>query len=127
MELTDNRPGYYAIIPAEVRYDERLSASTKLLYGEITALAGKEGYCYASNQYFARQYGVSQEHISRMLSRLEQAGHIRRTVERDGRQQVVGRRLYLTRPSPQKNQEPPYKKIKENNTSKNNNRKEEWL
>lgn len=125
--MADNRPGYYAIIPAEVRYDERLSASTKLLYGEITALAGKEGYCYASNQYFARQYGVSLEHISRMLSRLEQAGHIRRTVERDGRQQVVSRKLYLTRPSPQKDQEGPCRKIKENNTRKNNNRKEEWL
>lgn len=30
---------YYAIIPATIRYNEKLKSSEKLLYGEITALA----------------------------------------------------------------------------------------
>lgn len=37
---------YYAIIPATVRYDNRLKPTEKLIYGEITALANKKGYLY---------------------------------------------------------------------------------
>ena len=43
------KPNYYAIIPAEIRYDKKLTPNSKLLYGEITALANKEGYCWAGN------------------------------------------------------------------------------
>ena len=77
-ERTEN-PSYYAIIPAEVRYDQRLSANEKLLYGELTALMSKEGYCWASNHYFATLYGVSVQSVSTWISHLAAAGHI--TVE----------------------------------------------
>ena len=42
-------PSYYAVIPASVRYDERLKANEKLLYGELTALSQKDGFAFASN------------------------------------------------------------------------------
>ena len=47
------QPNYYAIIPATVRYDTNLKYAEKLLYGEITALANKNGYCYTQNKYLA--------------------------------------------------------------------------
>ena len=49
----EKQPNYYAIILATVRYDTKLKYAEKLLYGEITVLANKNGYCYAKNKYFA--------------------------------------------------------------------------
>lgn len=46
-------PGFYAILPASVRYDNRLKAAEKIFYAEITALSDQSGYCYAGNSYFA--------------------------------------------------------------------------
>ena len=64
----ENRPSYYAIIPSNVRYCEELKYPERLLYGEITALAGKEGYCFATNKYFAELYHVIPGTISRWIN-----------------------------------------------------------
>lgn len=72
-------PSYYANIPATVRYDERLRPNAKLLYGEITALTNREGFCWAGNEYFAELYKVDIKTISRWVSQLEKFGYI--TVE----------------------------------------------
>lgn len=69
-------PGYYAVIPSEVRYDKELQPNAKLLYGEITALTQQEGYCWAGNDYFAELYDVSTETISRWISALKKRGYI---------------------------------------------------
>ena len=63
-------PNYYAIIPANVRY-AKIAPNAKLLFWEITALANKNGYCYASNTYFSELYQVRNEQISRWISALE--------------------------------------------------------
>lgn len=94
MEYED-RPGYYAIIPANVRYDDNIPANAKLLYGEISALIGSEGFCFASNQYFADIYGLTPVTVARLVSKLEEAGYIKRELEKDTSGQVVRRKLYL--------------------------------
>lgn len=87
---------YYAIIPADVRYNQDLSANAKLLYGEISALASREGFCFASNQYFASLYQVTPRSVVRMVKQLEACGFIRTQEERDKvTGQCKGRRIYL--------------------------------
>lgn len=69
--------GYYAIIPASVRYSRKLCANAKLLYGEITALASREGFCWSTNKYFADLYGVTSTSVSKWVSQLVKAGFVR--------------------------------------------------
>ena len=88
-------PAYYAVIPADVRYDDQLPPNAKLLYGEISALIGADGYCFAGNQWFADLYGVTPESIARLITKLEKAGHIIRVLDRDKTGQIVRRRIYL--------------------------------
>ncbi len=67
---------YFAIIPANVRYDKEISANAKLLYGEVTALCNEKGYCWASNNYFANLYNVEKRTISRWISELTNKGFL---------------------------------------------------
>lgn len=76
-----DKPSFYAVIPADVRYDKTLSPNAKLLYGEITALCSKEGFCWASNTYFAELYEVAPTTISEWVRLLRDAGHISCEVE----------------------------------------------
>lgn len=94
--VEDSRPGYYAVIPADVRYDDRIPANAKLLYGEISALIGASGFCYASNSYFMRVYGFSDPTITRLITKLEEVGYIKRVLEKDGSGKVVRRKIYLS-------------------------------
>ena len=76
MEFEDNRKGYFAIIPASIRYDQELSSNAKLLYGEITALCNERGFCWATNEYFANLYGVSKKSITRWIASLVDRGYL---------------------------------------------------
>ena len=94
-----DRPSYYAVIPAKVRYDTRLTANEKLLYGEITAMCNQEGYCWASNGYFAELYGVSKRTSERWVNNLEECGYIARVMEskyEDERTKEIVRKIYMT-------------------------------
>ncbi len=71
------QPSYYAILTANVRYDNNLTDSEKLLYAEITTLTHFTGRCFASNKYFANLYGVSKETISRRVSNLKKQGYLK--------------------------------------------------
>ena len=92
----EKQPSYYAIIPATIRYDERLKYAERLFYGEITALIGKEGYCFASNNYFAELYGVIPGTISRWISHLSKLEYIKVELIRNNKKEIIERRIYIT-------------------------------
>jgi hypothetical protein len=65
-DWSNRTPTFYAVIPAHVRY-ANISAQAKLLYGELTALTEKEGFCWASNGYLAKLYGAGERSVSRRV------------------------------------------------------------
>ena len=79
------KPGYWAVLPAAVRYHPDLPASAKLLYAEISSLTDARGYCFASNGYFMKLYGLSMRTITRLLQALEDAGLVRIEDDQGGK------------------------------------------
>lgn len=127
-------PNYYAIIPADVRYDCRLTDKEKLLYGEITALSNKEGCCWASNEYFSRLYNSSIRTIKGAVTKLEKCGYLKRVLlYKENSKEVEKRLLYpvtkfalpsennFTTPGEENFHYPGEKNCTDNNTSKKNN------
>ena len=90
------KPNYYAIIPAEVRYSKALTPNAKLLYAEITALCNMNGKCTASTEYFCRLYEVSRGAVQNWLKMLDDNGYIQRTViYRQGSKEILSRSIKL--------------------------------
>lgn len=120
--MNDNKKSYYAIIPADVRYDKKLTPNAKLLYGEITALCNEKGYCWAGNEYFAELYEVSKETISRWISDLIKCGYLtREIVYKEGTKQIINRYLRINQhPIDEKINTPIDENVKDNNTLINN-------
>ena len=116
------KPNYYAIIPAEVRYNKNLTPNAKLLYAEITALSKKENRCWASNKYFSSLYEVSTVTISRWISSLVKHGFInRQIIYIKGTKEIDKRYLQLCGGGINNDVISPINKIvKDNNTSINN-------
>ncbi len=107
-------PKYYAIIPANVKYAD-LKPNAKLLYGEITALSNKHGFCFASNKYFAELYKVNKNTISSWISDLKNYGFITVKIERNVDNQITKRCIGILK----KMDNPIHEKLKYNNTSIN--------
>lgn len=113
---------YYAIIPANVRYDNDLSPNAKLLYGEITALCNEKGYCWATNDYFAKLYGVSKTSVSKWIALLIKKGYLYSEIEyKDGTKEILHRYLRIVNePIEKKLNRGIEEKLKDNNTINNN-------
>lgn len=108
-------PNYYAIIPAYVRYSD-ITPNAKLLYGEITALCNKEGFCWAGNKYFADLYKVREQRVSVWIAELNKVGFV--YIETDGK----NRKIMLTKKrndAYEKAEAYAYEKAEHNNTSIN--------
>lgn len=125
----ENQVSYYSIIPATIRYNKELKPAEKLLYGEITALANKNGFCYAKNRYFANLYNVTIHTVSQWISHLEKLGFLIIELIKDNKNQISERRIYIkdtpyvpknTYPYVLIDTYPMYKKVQYNNIKYNN-------
>ena len=118
------QPNYYAVIPAEVRYDKDLKANEKLLYGEISVLSNKNGYCNASNAYFSDLYDKHKDTISEWICNLAKKNYIKTEIIKNSLGRVQERRIYLSAKTPipprQKHLYPIGENTEGNITSNNN-------
>ncbi len=95
IENVQKKPDYFTIMPAVIRYDNRLRANEKILYSEILTLSRKNGYCYASNKYLSELYGVSTTIISKWISNLIKYGYLISENEyKAGTNYILRRKLY---------------------------------
>lgn len=120
--MEKNEPNYYAVIPANVRY-ANITANAKLLYGEITALSNKLGYCYATNEYFAKLYNVNKSSITRWITELVDNGFItREIVYKEDSMEIETRYLKIIVGSIKNSDTPILNNSEDNNTRDNNTR-----
>lgn len=116
-----DEPNYFAIIPANVRYDKNLKDKAKLLYGEITALCNKEGVCWAKNEYFADLYDVTKTTVSTLIKNLIDNGYIKsKLIYKEGTKEILNRYLSIVK-------DPIKKNLKDNNINIIINKKEKII
>ena len=94
--MSEEKRGYYCIIPADVLDDERIPDGAKLLYGEITALCSEKGFCFASNDYLASRRKKRKWTIISWINTLVECGYLKRELCYNAEsKEVKERRLYL--------------------------------
>lgn len=114
-------PSYYAVIPANVRYDKRLIPNAKLLYAEITSLCNKEGFCWATNRYFSSLYNVTIQTISLWINQLIKYKYLDcEIIYREGSKEILNRYLVLAEQPIKKKLNTPIKEIPKDNTTSYN-------
>lgn len=120
--LSKQNPTYYAIITADVRYDNDLPPNAKLLFGEITALANATGICTASNGYFAKLYDVKPTTVSEWVSLLRDKGYVQVNILAEvGNRREIKLPIVIKPNTYSENPEDPSSgKAEDNNTSINN-------
>lgn len=86
---------YYMNIPAFVWDDQDLLKKPKaiLLYGHISTLANKKGYCWATNEYFMKCLGVSRRAVINYINLLTCKGYIKRKNIYKGKTKQVDKRI----------------------------------
>lgn len=90
-----NKAEYYSIIPSKILYNKELKANEKLLYAMITSLACKEGYCFATNNYFAKELGVHPKTVSSWISDLRDKNFVKVEIIRNENKQIIQRKIYI--------------------------------
>ena len=73
---TNPQSSDFTILTADVRYSKAISDFEKILFSEIATLTQANGFCYAINDYFAKCFDKTKEHISRSINNLKKAGFI---------------------------------------------------
>lgn len=68
---------FWSVIPATVLDDMSLPANAKILYGVLSSLMRREGYCWPSNAQLAAAMHCSEDVIRRWLAALSDGNHIR--------------------------------------------------
>ena len=100
MENPQEFRAFWSVIPATVLDDMQLPANAKILYGFLSSLMQREGYCWPSNAQLAEAMHCSEDVITRWIAALGKAGHIKITVEPNRKTGGKIRRIFPSLPEP---------------------------
>lgn len=124
--MTQQR-NWYAVITADVLYNENLNSTDKLLMAVAANMSNQRGYCFASNKALAAILQCSPSTVKRSIGKLEELHLIWREEVRDENNEVIERRIHLTsaplgaKPTPLgANLHPPRGKNAPHNNKENN-------
>ena len=62
----------WCVIPPYIMSRADLSSNEKMLYGRILGLSGKEGYCFASNEWLGKQIGLTGRAVRAIIAKLKE-------------------------------------------------------
>lgn len=79
-------------IPPLILAAEDLCMGEKVLYGRIVGFSKKLGKCFATNEWFSQQLGLTKNTVSAYVSNLVRKGYLLRSYGTNGKQ---SRALYL--------------------------------
>ncbi len=96
------RENYYTVIPMKVITDSNLTPMMKIIYGILTSLSNRYGYCSASNQYIGDLLNMKSDTISTHISGLVKSDYIRIELKKE----LGNRRTIFIRDLSDKNSTP---------------------
>ena len=73
--MSEDFRAFWSVIPATVLDDMSIPANAKILYGVLSSLMRREGYCWPSNAQLAEAMHCSEDVVKRWVSALAEAGH----------------------------------------------------
>lgn len=83
-------------IPRDIWLDNNLGWSEKLLLVEIDSLSILEKGCFATNDYFAKFFGLSKDRISKIVSNLKNKNYIEVKLIYNGETKSIDKRVITT-------------------------------
>lgn len=92
--MSEDFRAFWSVIPATVLDDMSIPANAKILYGVLSSLMRREGYCWPSNAQLAEAMHCSEDVVKRWVSALAEAGHIRVRIEPN--RKVGGKIRYIS-------------------------------
>ena len=96
LEKRANLESLWVVIPWSILTTEKLTKSEKLLYGEISALQRRDGFCRASNEYLGKIIGLHPRSITRGIRKMKKLGIL--YIEFEDNKGKTKRRIYLNYP-----------------------------
>ncbi len=93
IERRSNLESMWVVIPWSILTAKQLTSTEKLIYGEISALQRRDGYCRASNEYLGAAIGVHPNSVSRIIRKLRKMEIL--TIDFEDCNGKTKRRIYL--------------------------------
>lgn len=84
-------------IPREIWLSEELTLQEKVLLVEIDSLEDEEKGCYASNNYFARFFKLSNRRIAQIIASLKEKGYLNISYQYKGKE-IESRTIRIMKP-----------------------------